>query len=305
MRRIFVPDSDHEMTQVEFWNFYKYSWEPYKDKQPLLMATEVIKLVTSVFPLASATMADPEEGRPQRFVLRGIRRRESVEEGAGFTCQWNNWGCEETPFETPQDLFAHVLDHIQEQGDSSCSWSACKYDAPSGGLRAHVATHIPSAKRPKRPPGQTALPLSASRITDPVIRSPPPARPFDLLWRKPREDPPSTSFAAILVLRVLFRTAFTGGEVVLKTDEDHFGFPGVEQVGDGDDPRGDVAVEDLGYDEFEGLGKGKKAFSGISTLLNDVVLSDYSMAGWVEEIIDAIKSESDGSSQALEDTLET
>jgi len=28
------------------------------------------------------------------------------------------------------------------------------------------------------------------------------------------------------------------------------------------------------------------------------------MAGWVEEIIDAIKSESDGSSQALEGTLE-
>ena len=304
MRRMFVPDPDHEMTQVEFWTFYKYTWEPYKENQPLLMATEVIKLVTSVFLHASATMADPEEGRPQRFVLRGIRRRESAEEGVAFKCQWNNCGCEETPFETPQDLFAHVLEHIQEQKDSACSWSACKYDASTGGLRAHVTTHIPLSRRPKRPPGQRDLPLGASRITDPIIRSPPPARPFDILWRKPREDPPSTSYAAVLVLRVLFRTAFTGGEVVLKTDEDHFGFPGVEQGGDGDDPRGEATVEDLGYDEFEGLRKGKKAFSGILTLLNDVVGSDYSMAGWVEEIIDAVKGESDGSSQALESTLE-
>jgi chromatin structure-remodeling complex subunit RSC9 len=301
---MFVPDPDHEMTQVDFWNLYKYYWEPYKDKQPLLMATEVIKLVTSVFPLASATMADPEEGRPQRFVLRGIRRRESAEEEVGFKCQWNNWGCEETPFEAPQDLFAHVLDHIQEQGNSSCSWSACKYDAPSGGLRAHVATHMPPAKRPKRPPGQKDLPLGASRITDPIIRPPPPARPLDILWRKPREDPPSTSYVAVLILRVLFRMAFTGGEVVLKTDEDHFGFPGVEQGGD-DDPRSEVAIEDLGYDEFEGLRKGKKAFSGILTLLNDAALSDYSIAGWLEEIIDAIKGENDGSSQTLEGTLET
>ena len=44
MRTTFVPDSEGQLTQVEFWNLYKDTFTPHQEKVPLLVASDVIIL---------------------------------------------------------------------------------------------------------------------------------------------------------------------------------------------------------------------------------------------------------------------
>ncbi|KIM44423.1 hypothetical protein M413DRAFT_24923 [Hebeloma cylindrosporum] len=74
MRTMFISKTDGELTQVNLWKLYKDAFSPSKDQYPLLVASDVIKNVTSVFPQAQATVL---QGVIQRFVVQGIGRRKA------------------------------------------------------------------------------------------------------------------------------------------------------------------------------------------------------------------------------------
>ncbi|KXN88779.1 Chromatin structure-remodeling complex subunit RSC9 [Leucoagaricus sp. SymC.cos] len=75
MKCMFVAKTDGEMTQVDFWNLYKDTFNPYAEKFALLVASDVIKNVNHVFPQAQAMVL---QGQVQRFIVRGVDRRKDA-----------------------------------------------------------------------------------------------------------------------------------------------------------------------------------------------------------------------------------
>lgn len=291
---MFVPKTEGELTQVDFWNLYKDVFTPYHEKYPALGASDVIKSVNVVFPHAQAMVLP---GPVQRFVVRGVDRRKEDVSGDLFKCHWQRSQCNATPFNSPGDLYDHILEHISDDGSdtadvaspgSSCLWSTCSASLASrANLRAHVLTHLrgsqPLPKHPDQddtitlPPGQYPYPMST-----PTTRPPPPLRKTTVTYRRPVVDPPSSSLTALLCIRILFRTSFISTDDAPRVDADHFGFPGLVDDAEGMDE--DAGSEDA---EREGARRGRKAFVGVRRLMEGVQIRDEALMSWIVEMIDA------------------
>ncbi|KDR85461.1 hypothetical protein GALMADRAFT_234348 [Galerina marginata CBS 339.88] len=292
MRAMFVAKVDGELTQVDFWNLYKDAFSPYADQSQLLVASDVIKNVTNVFPQAQAMVL---QGPVQRFVVRGVDRRKESAASERFRCQWDRSQCSAQPFGSPAELFEHTLLHLEsaDAPELPCLWSSCPQPPlPKHALSSHILTHLSSAQPLQKHPSQSdtiTLPSEHSPYpTDtPTSRPAPPPRRTTITYEVPIADPPSTSLTALLIIRILFRTSFASADAAPRVDADHFGFPGV--VEDTDDPSESPDFMDGpgSADEKEGERRGRKAFNGIRKLLEMVRIRDDALMGWITEMVDA------------------
>lgn len=293
MRAMFVAKADGELTQVDFWTLYKDAFSPYAEQHPLLVASDVIKNVTNVFPQAQAMVL---QGQVQRFVVRGVDRRKESAASERYRCQWNRSQCTSPPFSSPTDLYDHVLQHLEsaETAEIPCLWSTCSETPLSKrALSVHTLTHISSTQPMQKHPSQSdtiTLPTESypHPVPSPTSRPPPPPRSTTITYDAPIADPPSTSLTALLIIRILFRTSFASSDAAPRVDADHFGFPGV--VEDTDDPSENVDPTDgvASGDEKEGERRGRKAFVGIRKLLEEVKIRDDVLLGWITEMVDTV-----------------
>ncbi|KAH9944224.1 uncharacterized protein BXZ73DRAFT_87167 [Epithele typhae] len=268
MKTMFVARPEGELTQVDFWNLYKDVFASHQDKFGMLVASDVIKNVNAVFPQAQAMVLP---GPPQRFVVRGVDRRQGLSSIAQFKCQWKD--CDLDPFPATDALYEHLLDtHIQpfDGAQLPCAWGSCAAQTAvtKAQMRAHVLTHLPDMQPPAKHPSQPSTVTLPSMnyphpVAEPTKRPPPPARATLVTYTRPHVDPPPSSLTALLCLRVLFRASFVPPEVTLRADESHFGFPGVG-----------------------GAEEGQKAFMAIRYLLEDVRMKHETFQGWVTAMID-------------------
>lgn len=288
MQLVFQPNPAGEVTQVDLWTMYKTLFTPQPDHAPPLVASDVIKNVSTVFTQAQAMVLP---GPPQRFVVMGIERRQDEAIGEKYKCHWDQSQCTAIPFGSTEELYDHVLaDHIDPAANSqSCSWATCnRVSVAKSAIRGHVLTHLPSVQPEPRHPSQPdtiTLPSFGypHPIPDPTQRPPPPAR-STLSYPRPVVDPPSNALTALLCIRILFRAAFASSDAAPRADEDHFGFPGViEDTGEQDD------LDRSGWTaaEKDGERRGRRAFVGIRHLLEDVRIQDETLMDWVNEMIDA------------------
>ncbi|KAI0031414.1 hypothetical protein K488DRAFT_86847 [Vararia minispora EC-137] len=287
MKMMFVEKSDGELTQVDFWTLYKDRFAPYGE-HIMLVASDVIKNVTAVFPRAQA-MVIP--GPSPRFVVRGVTRRTEDVPGEKLRCLWDREECQSPLFSAVGELYDHVLEHIttSEQPEKECLWSTCSLSPlPKGNLRAHVLTHIPSSQPVALYPEQSnliTLPVAgyAHQVSDPTTRPPPPPRSTSLKLCRPLIDPPSSALTSLLCVRVLFRTSFASMEAAPRLDADHFGYPGVVDE-DGDDAQEDLLLDE---DEARALKRGKRAFACVRRLLEGIQIKDDTLMSWVTEMVQA------------------
>lgn len=291
MQRVFEVSPHAEMTQVDFWNLYKGAFGTY-GTDSMLPATDLIKLVTTIFPSAMAMVIAGSEGKPSKFVIKGLERRRAAAEGR-TKCHWDRWGCPEPPFPTPAALYTHVRSHIALSPTTKCQWGSCTHQSPTPALfDAHLLTHLPLQVPTSRHPGQVDDVIvpdhPAANSTTPIARPFPPGPQQQMTYTKTREDPSSSSFSSLLIMRILYRSSFTQTEVVMKTDGDHFGFPGIEQtLVEGED---DPSSEDFGLDSLEGQRRGKAAFKAIGGMLSGVQIHDPAISSWVDEMVDTIRA---------------
>lgn len=290
---MFVAKPDSELTQVDFWNLYKDVFSPYQDQYPLLVASDVIKNVNSVFPQAQAMVL---QGQVQRFIVRGVDRRKDSVTNERFKCLWDRSQCAVPVFTSPGDLYEHLLEHLAqaETSETDCLWATCfRKVLPKSDLRSHILTHISSSQPPQKHPSQSdtiTLPSEDSPYPTPTptSRPPPPPRSTIITYERPLLDPPSTALTALLCIRILFRTSFASADAAPRVDADHFGFPGiVEAQEDQDIDPGDGESSD---NEQEGERRGRKAFIGVRRLMEGVRIRDEILMGWITEMIDAGKS---------------
>ncbi|KAH9898210.1 hypothetical protein C8Q73DRAFT_788413 [Cubamyces lactineus] len=290
MKTMFVAKAEGELTQVDFWNLYKDVFLPFQDRYPLLVASDVIKNVTTVFPQAQAMVLP---GPPQRFVVRGVDRRKDLSANAHYKCRWDRSHCSAEVFASTDALYEHILDqHLTpfEGAHMPCLWATCQQsDITKAQMRGHVLTHLPDMQPPPKHPAQpdtVTLPAPGypHPVADPTIRPPPPARSTRVTYMRPHVDPPPSSLTALLILRVLFRASFASSDAAPRADDDHFGFPGTV-----DDPEEDAEEErNRNSDsDMEGERRGRKAFIGIRYLMEDVRLRHETFQGWVTEMVDA------------------
>ena len=296
---IFAPGE--EETQVTFWTSYRETFTPFADACVGGMATaqDVIKNVMNQFPKALAIVVP---GPPQRFIIRNVKRRQR--EGA-YLCRWKRSQCSAEGFQTVDDLLAHVLGHLEGSSDMvTCEWATCQHTSLSPTiLKPHVLTHVPpnpSERHPGQPIGIT-LPHEPfpHPSPNPTLRPPPPPPSALLHYEVPLPDPPSTSLTALLVLRLLFRTAFSElGPPPPGSDENRFGFPMPPSLAEGMAAVGhehNRAVKDAmqvddqeKLSEAEGQQKGRAAFMLIATLLSGIQMGDELPATWIAEMLDAV-----------------
>ena len=283
MRALFVASDADEMTQVDFWSLYRDTFGQRQEVPQLLTAADVIKNVSHVFPTAQAMVLP---GAQPRFVIRGITRRMVDVTEERFKCRWNRTACPSSSFQTPGELWLHVLEHLgAEQSSLACQWSNCSFSAPFPGvITTHVSTHIPTPEPPPRHPSQLeniTLPTTnyPHPSANPTSRPPPPPPNPQVTFPSPSIDPPSTSLTALLIIRVLFRASFATTDAAPRADEDHFGFPGIVE---------DESEEEMRDEEEDAKGqrRGRKAFIGARRLLEDVRVRDDALMAWIGEIID-------------------
>lgn len=288
---MFVAKPDGELTQVDFWNLYKDAFSPYADQHGLLVASDVIKNVTNVFPQAQAMVLP---GPVQRFVVRGVDRRKESAANERFRCQWNRSQCSSLPFASPGELYEHVLQHLttEDASELPCLWSSCSVPPVSKhALSAHVLTHLSNTQVQKHPSQSDTITLPSENYPypteNPTSRPPPPPRSTTITYDLPIIDPPSTSLTALLIIRILFRTSFASADAAPRVDADHFGFPGiVEDTMDASGEEIDLGDGTSDGDEREGERRGRKAFIGIKRLLESVQIKDEALMGWVTEMTD-------------------
>lgn len=286
---MFIAKSDSELTQVDFWNLYKDVFAPYQDKYPLLVAADVIKYVTSVFPQAQAMVLP---GPVQRFVVRGVDRRKESTVNELFKCQWDRSQCAVAALSSPGELFEHVLDHLATVDASQfpCLWGSCSQQPlPKQALRAHILTHLSISQPAQKHSSQSeTITLSSSNDihpTDtPTKRQPPPPRSTMITYQRPMLDPPTTSLTALLIIRILFRTSFASTEAAPRVDADHFGFPGLLEEPD-EQESADIVDGSMLDSEREGERKGRKAFARLQKFLEHIRIRDDVLMGWIAEMI--------------------
>lgn len=290
MKAMFVAKVDGELTQVDFWNLYKDVFSPFQDQYPLLVASDVIKNVNSVFPQAQAMVL---QGPVQRFIVRGVDRRKDPIANERFKCHWDRSQCSVLAFTSPGELYDHLLEHLVklEASGSPCLWSSCTVTpTPKSALRSHLLTHLSSAQPAEKHPSQSdtiTLPAGNSPypMSTPTSRTPPPPRSTVITYERPIVDPPSSALTALLCIRILFRTSFASQDAAPRADADHFGFPGIVEEPDDQDP--DFMNDEPGDDEREGERRGRKAFVSVRRLMEGVRIRDEVLMGWIAEMIDA------------------
>ncbi|KAG8803994.1 Chromatin structure-remodeling complex protein rsc9 [Serendipita sp. 398] len=295
MKRVFEISPHAEITQVDFWGLYKTAFAQY-GPDSMLPATDLIKLVGTVFPSATPMVVPGVGGKPSKFVIKGLERKRAAAEGR-TKCHWGKWGCPTPPFDSAASLFIHLKEHIAHYPTTTCTWGSCTHHSGTQkDFIAHLRTHLPLQLPVVRHPGQVddvIIPAhSHADVGVPTARPVPPPPQLFMVYPKPREDPPPTSFAALLIMRILYRTSFVQAEVVLKTDGDHFGFPGIEQPLTGETGEGaeGVETEDFGLDMLEGQWRGQAAFKAIGGMLAIVQIHDPVIATWVDEMLDTIRA---------------
>lgn len=290
MKIMFVAKPEGELTQVDFWNLYKDIFMPFQDRIPLLVASDVIKNVNVVFPLAQAMVLP---GPPQKFVVRGVDRCKEPILEERFKCRWDREECAVPPFVSPAELFDHLQEHLTSNGglDSPCLWMSCSQSllAPHL-LRTHVLTHLSSSQPLPKPPSQSETVTLPSELypyptSTPTQRPPPPPGKTVVTYPKPIVDPPSSALTALLCIRVLFRASFVSTDAAPRADADHFGFPGA--VDDMDDQDVDTNLGDITDQEQEGEQCGRKAFMSVRSLMESVRIRDEVLMGWISEMVEA------------------
>src|ERR1700722_7580419 len=195
MKAMFVADAEGELTQVDFWNLYKDVFTPFQNRFPLLVASDVIKNVNVGFPQAQAMVL------AGKFVVKGVDRRKEPTVDERFKCRWNRTQGSARTFSGPGELFYHLEDHIEGDGNLAhpCLWASCSQKPLARALlRAHVLTHLPSSHSPQKPPSQSdtiTLPSESHThpTNTPTQRPPPPPRAMTVTLQKPTTDPPSSS----------------------------------------------------------------------------------------------------------------
>ncbi|KAF7307515.1 RFX-type winged-helix domain-containing protein [Mycena indigotica] len=282
MKLMFVAKRYSELTQVEFWNHYEKAFGPHKSQYPILIAADVIKNVSVVFPSAQPMV---ENGK---FIVRGVDRRKVSGTDPRFTCLWNRAGCR-TAFSTLGELFDHILGHLaQLQGaESPCLWESCSHASlPQAALRHHLLTHLPSPNVPQTPTSQNDHITTSGEsypMKNPTTREPPPIK-TTLTVRKATGNPPSNSLTALLCIRILFRGSFSALEAAPRADDERFGFPGVSEGPDELELDDDMSAEK----EREGVARGRKAFYGVRKLMQRVKLADEPLMDWITEMVDIL-----------------
>jgi chromatin structure-remodeling complex subunit RSC9 len=285
MKIMFIAKSDGELTQVDFWNLYKDAFIPHSEQYPLLVASDVIKNVNVVFPQAQAMVLP---GPPQRFVVRGVARQ-TEDQDVRFKCLWDRSRCPVETFNSPGELYEHVLQHISTlDEDATCQWASCVVQLPRRTIHTHVLTHVRGSQPPARHPFQgdhVTLPSkdAAYPTLDPTSRPPPPIQAI-MSYRQPVGEPQTTSLTALLCIRLLFHASFASIDAAPRLDADHFGFPGAVEDDDGDQT---LPIAVASERELEGEARGRKAFASVKRLLGEVQLRDDTMMGWIREMFDA------------------
>jgi chromatin structure-remodeling complex subunit RSC9 len=284
---MFNPNLVGEVTQVDFWTLYRDVFAEHSELYPVLVAAEVIKNVTIVFPEAQAMVLP---GTPPKFIVRGVERKQDDAGFQKFQCCWDRKSCEALPSTGPTDLYDHVLWHLTQDSvnGAACLWGDCTYVPKTPAeLRAHIRTHIPHTQSPALHPSQDdqitlSFEQAATSIKYPTTRVPPPPRNSTLKYSAPIADPPTAALTALLCIRILFRISFVDvGDAAPKSDADHFGFPGlVDETGDDFDTNREDA-------EQEGERRGRKAFIGVRHTLSEVRIKDDVLMNWIMEMLDA------------------
>ncbi|KDQ20295.1 hypothetical protein BOTBODRAFT_27711 [Botryobasidium botryosum FD-172 SS1] len=296
MGTVFEFSAGAEQTQVTFWTLYRDTFTPYADQQPLLPAAEIIKNVTIAFPQSQAMVLP---GDTPRFIIQNIRRRARPSEAdrTRFKCRWERETCQAggTPFSSPDELYAHLLGHLDTAEPAACAWGTCAHPATSlANLRGHILTHLPPPVDPPKHPSQpSGITLSASQMTpeplaNPIAREPPPPPKTTLKYSVARAHAPSTTLTALLILRLVFHAAFPryASADAPGEDDERFGFPEIPasagNAAAGEQDGGADAAED------EGERRGQRAFESVRTLLTGVKLADDALMGWIAEMISAV-----------------
>jgi chromatin structure-remodeling complex subunit RSC9 len=291
MKAMFVAKPQGELTQVDFWNLYKDVFTPFQDRLPLLVASDVIKNVTVVFPQAQAMVLP---GPPQRFVVRGVDRRKETVADERFRCQWDRAQCSASPFKSAEELYEHLQEHIRESEGSelACLWMSCQnLPLAKHFLRAHVLTHLSSSQPKPKPPSQSDtinLPSDSypHPTSTPTHRPPPLPAKTTITYKQPVLDPPSTALTALLCIRILFRASFASTEAAPRADADHFGFPLSVEEADDQDMDGEAGADDSDV-EAEGERRGRKAFLCVRSLMESIQLRDEVLMAWIAEMVEA------------------
>lgn len=294
MSIMFVPKIGGEITQIDFYTLYKAAFSAYQN-QPLLNPGDIIKNVQTVFPQASAQVA--ETGGIVRYIIAGIARRTSFEAADRFRCKWDRGQCDTPAFPGAAPLQEHILEHLKgpESEDASveipCSWAKCEAGPfPRSRLRAHVLTHLPASQRPAKDPSQSddiTLPAANSPYPTavPTQRPPPPPRRTAVVYTVPVGEPQTLSLTALLCIRCLYRASTETSEGAPHADQDHFGFPGVVEEDDEDLTR----VSDLGTDkEREGEARGRRAFAAVKYMMENVQIKDDALQSWIIEMVNSV-----------------
>lgn len=291
---MYMAAPDKEVTQVEFWTNYKELFTPFQDRQPLLVASDVIKNVGTVYSQAQAMVLP---GPPQRFVIRGISRSQKEVAEGYYKCQWDRGTCESTNFTNPDELYEHLksthldpLTSAEPPGDFTCTWATCQHSAETiNHLRPHVWTHIPL--RSALPADLAHIPKAAfasateQHLTPtPTARATPPALQTRIAYPAPGRDPQSNALTALLVIRTLFRASFASVEAAPRADADHFGFPGVVEENDELEQAPSDADSEA---EQEGERRGRRAFVGVRHLMESIRIRDAALMAWIMEMVDA------------------
>jgi chromatin structure-remodeling complex subunit RSC9 len=278
---MFVGRPYGEVTQVDFWNLYKESFSAHTNVHPMLPAAEVIKNVTVVFPQAQAMVLP---GLTPRFVIRGIDRRKAEAKTPRLQCQWDESACSvETP-ESPQGLYEHLLEHVSrlDGEEFECTWTSCVSRTGSKEeLHRHLLTHIPPEGIP-RPIQRSETFNFSSSPKDLFSRPPPSLKIAKIRYKKPKSEPTTNALTALLIIRLVYRVSSATTGAVLRADEDHFGFPGIQQE--------EVEVEQdatVDAEIAEGERRGRRAIAQIYPLLDQVKIGDSTLMGWILEMIDA------------------
>lgn len=297
---MFIPSAESEMTQVNFWNLYKDVFTPYQDRHPLLVASDVIKNVSVIFPQAQAMVLP---GPPQKFVVRGVDRRKEEVEAEHFKCQWDRSKCTAITFQSAQELFAHVRTHLdaamdQEKEALQCSWATCQYVSTEGtALQRHVLTHMTSAASSSGLRGSGKTPNQPERITlsstphphptaTPTQRPIPPPPRATLAYRAPTVDPSSSSLTALLIIRTLFQASFDSSEAAPTADADHFGFPWAIEEKDKQQEGWEDILVNANEKERERERKGRRAFISVRKQMEGVRIKEATLMSWISEMAD-------------------
>ncbi|KZS93411.1 hypothetical protein SISNIDRAFT_441262 [Sistotremastrum niveocremeum HHB9708] len=282
LKTIFATHPTGELTQVEFWNLYKDTFTKYAADHPMLAAADVIKNVTVVFPHAQAMVI---QGPPQKFVIRGIDRRKVATSEERFKCLWDRSSCSAAPLSTARELWSHLTDHLALSTSEACLWGQCPYtNSATAELTRHLMTHIAPTTQPPKYPGQPEIPTpSTGAVSDtaPTTRVPPPPPNPSIKYITPTADAPNRTLIALLIIRILFRASFASVDAAPRADGDHFGFPGVLEEMEEEQPDMSTDIQSM-----EGELCGRRVFVSVRDLLNSVKLRDASLMNWINEMAD-------------------